>query len=107
MSWRVTLNANPRVSQNLSLSKFQSIILQDKKGCIAIRDVFQNTNIEPGWVVKRNQIITEDINLGDWEAYNKNLTSTKLSVNYQYFQYQIITRTIITKKTTVSIQNHS
>ena len=96
--WRATLNENPKTSKNMAVSKFQSIIIQDKKGCRAIRDAFQSTVIDPGWVAKWNHVINEEIDPGEWTAYYRNIQLSKLSVNCQYSQYQIITRSIITKK---------
>ena len=49
-------------------------------------------------MAKWNHVINEEIDPGEWTAYNRNIQLSKLSVNCQYFQYQIITRSIITKK---------
>ena len=97
-TWKTVLNENPRDTLNVNLSKFQSTILQDQKGCRAIRETFQNNVVQTGWVTKWDQITIEEIDLGDWEVFYRNMWKTKTSVNCQYFQYQITTRTLITKK---------
>ena len=78
---------------------FSSSILQDKKGCRAIREVFQNLDVETRWVAKWSLSLNTEIDLREWEIFYRNMWKTKLSVNCQYFQYQITTRTLITKKT--------
>ena len=64
-TWKTALNENPRGTLNMSLSKFQDTILQDKKGCRAIREVFQNLDVETGWVAKWSLSLNTEIDLRD------------------------------------------
>ena len=64
-AWRATITEGFIYSQNPQLSKLQGIILQDEKGCIAIRDTLQKNIMAPGWEAKWNTLTNEIIEPGD------------------------------------------
>ena len=97
-TWKASMRENLNQTENLQLSKFQAIIIKDNKGCRSIRDVFQNKDIVPWWEGKWNNSLTEVIDRREWAIYYNNNNKTRARINLQYFQYQVLTRTLVTNK---------
>ena len=52
----------------------------------------------PVWEAKWNILTNEIIEPRDWAKLYKYINKSKLSANLQYFQYQIVSRTLVTNK---------
>ena len=97
-SWKETIEENFQTSQNLYLNKFQEIVMADAKGCRTIRNFTQTKFIETTWIDKWNNSLEVAMEDHHWTSVYKSLSKLKISPNVIYFQYQTITRSLITNR---------
>ena len=96
--WKTTIEENFQTSHNMTLSTFQQLILADAKGCRTIRNFIRIKEVETPWTNAWNNTLDEVIERPDWTPVYKTLWKLRLSPNLQYFQYQIINRSLMTNK---------
>ena len=97
-SWKVTIEENFQTSQNLYLNKFQELVMADAKGCRTVREFTQTKYIETTWIDKWNNSLEVAMEDHHWTSVYKSLWKLKISPNVIYFQYQTITRSLITNR---------
>ena len=96
--WKQTIEENFLSTQNMALTKFQHIVLADRKGCRTIREQFQTKILETHWTNGWNGALTDIISDQQWSAVYGSLWKQKISPNTIYFQYQVINRTLVTNE---------